>query len=124
MKLGQLMMNGGTWGGRRVVSAEWAKRATSPLTTLGSQKYGYLWWVMEYPYQGRTLQAFYAGGNGGQMVMGIPELDLVVAFYGGNYSDPVMFRTQRQLVPQYLLPAITSGRSSDPRRRGGHGSRD
>jgi len=101
-----LMMNGGTWGGGRVVSAEWAKRATSPLTTLGSQKYGYLWWVMEYPYQGRVLQAFYAGGNGGQVVMGIPELDLVVAFYGGNYNDPVMFRTQRQLVPEYVLPAI------------------
>lgn len=106
MKLGQLMMNGGTWGGRRVVSAEWAKRATSPLVSLGSQKYGYLWWVMEYPYQGRTLQAFYAGGNGGQVVMGIPELDLVVAFYGGNYSDPVMFRTQQRFVPEYVLPAI------------------
>jgi len=106
MKLGQLMLNGGTWGGRRVVSAAWAKRATSPLATFGSQKYGYLWWVMEYPYQGRTLQAFYAGGNGGQVVMGIPELDLVVAFYGGNYNDPVMFRTQRQLVPEYVLPAI------------------
>ena len=106
MKLGQLMMNGGTWGGRRVVSTEWAKRATSPLVSFGSQQYGYLWWVMEYPYQGRTLQAFYAGGNGGQVVMGIPELDLVVAFYGGNYSDPVMFRTQQRLVPEYVLPAI------------------
>jgi CubicO group peptidase (beta-lactamase class C family) len=106
MKLGQLMMNGGTWGGRRVVSTEWAKRATSPLVSLGSQKYGYLWWVMEYPYQGRTLQAFYAGGNGGQVVMAIPELDLVVAFYGGNYSDPVMFRTQQRFVPEYVLPAI------------------
>ncbi len=62
--------------------------------------------MTEYPYQGRTLQAFYAGGNGGQVVMGIPALDLVVAFYGGNYSDPVMFRTQRQLVPEYVLPAI------------------
>jgi CubicO group peptidase (beta-lactamase class C family) len=106
MKFGQLMMNGGTWGGRRVVSTEWAKRATSPLVSLGSQKYGYLWWVTEYPYQGRTLQAFYAGGNGGQVVMGIPELDLVVAFYGGNYSDPVMFRTQQRFVPEYVLPAI------------------
>jgi len=106
MKLGQLMMNGGTWGGRRVVSTEWAKRATSPLVSFGSQQYGYLWWVMAYPYQGRTLQAFYAGGNGGQVVMGIPELDLVVAFYGGNYSDPVMFRTQQRLVPEYVLPAI------------------
>lgn len=106
MKLGQLMLNGGTWGGHRVVSAQWAKRSTSPLVDLGRLKYGYLWWVTEYPYQGRAVQAFFAGGNGGQVVMGIPELDLVVAVYGGNYSDPAMFRTQQRLVPEYVLPAI------------------
>ena len=106
MKLGQLMINGGTWHGRRVVSAAWAKRATSPLVQLGNQKYGYLWWVMEYPYRGRTIQAFYAGGNGGQVVMGIPALDLVVAFYGGNYNDPVMFQVQRRWVPEFVLPAV------------------
>ena len=38
--------------------------------------------------------------------MGIPELDVVVAVYGGNYSDPVMFRTQQRLIPEYVLPAI------------------
>ena len=106
MKLGQLMMNGGTWHGRRIVSAEWAKRATSPLIEFGSQRYGYLWWVMEYPYKGRTIQAFYAGGNGGQVVMGIPALDIVVAFYGGNYSDRVGFQVQQRLVPDYVLPAV------------------
>jgi len=106
MKLGQLMLNGGTWGGRRVVSEQWARRSTSPLVELGRLKYGYLWWVIEYPYKGRTVRAFFAGGNGGQIVMGIPELDLVVAVYGGNYSDPVMFRIQQWLVPEYVLPAV------------------
>lgn len=38
--------------------------------------------------------------------MGIPELDLVVAIYGGNYSDPVMYRPQQTLVPEYVVPAI------------------
>jgi CubicO group peptidase (beta-lactamase class C family) len=41
---------------------------------------GYLWWVIEYPYRDRTVRAFFAGGNGGQIVMGVPELDLVIAF--------------------------------------------
>lgn len=106
MKPGQLMLDGGTWRGRRIVSEQWAKRATSPLVSLGGIKYGYLWWVMEYPYQGRTVQAFFAGGNGGQVVMGIPQLDLVVTFYGGNYSDAVMFQSQRRLIPEYVLPAV------------------
>jgi CubicO group peptidase (beta-lactamase class C family) len=61
---------------------------------------------MEYPYKGRTVRAFFAAGNGGQVVMGIPELDLVMAFYGGNYNDPVLFTSQRVYVPQYILPAI------------------
>jgi CubicO group peptidase (beta-lactamase class C family) len=106
MKFGQLMMNGGTWSGRRVTSEAWAKRAVSPLFDLSIRKYGYLWWVMEYPYGGKTVQAFFAGGNGGQVVMGIPDLDLVVAFNGGNYSDPVGIRAQRRLVPEYVLPAV------------------
>jgi CubicO group peptidase (beta-lactamase class C family) len=118
MKLGQLMMNGGTWGGRRVVSERWVHRGTSPLVepdgyrgwspdgSPRSMRYGYLWWVIEYPYQGRTVQAFFAGGNGGQAVMGIPELDLAVAIYAGNYSDrPVLYRLQG-LVPEHVLPAV------------------
>jgi len=106
MKLGQLNLSGGTWNGRRILSPEWVQRSTSPLYSIGKQKYGYLWWVMEYPYNGRTLRAFYAGGNGGQVVMGIPELDLVVATYGGNYADPIMFLGQQKYIPEYILPAV------------------
>ncbi len=109
MKLGQLMLNGGTWNGRRVVSKEWAQRSTSPLVEIGIKRrsgYGYLWWIVDYPFKGKTIQAFYAAGNGGQTVMGIPALDLVVATQGGNYADPIVFRIQRELIPQYVLPAV------------------
>jgi CubicO group peptidase (beta-lactamase class C family) len=106
MKLGQVMLNGRSWNGRRIVSTEWVRRATAPLENLRTLQYGYLWWSITYPYKGRTVHAFFAGGNGGQLVMGIPDLDLVVAFYAGNYSDPVMYKIQQDLVPQYILPAI------------------
>jgi hypothetical protein len=65
--------------------------------------------VADYPYRGRTVRAFFAGGNGGQVVMGIPELDLVVAFYGGNYGDRALYVPQRVYVPQYILPAVDAG---------------
>jgi hypothetical protein len=52
------------------------------------------------------VRAFFAGGNGGQLVMGIPDLDLVIAFHAGHYSDPVLHKIQEELVPQYILPAI------------------
>lgn len=106
MKLGQLMLNEGTWKGRPILTPEWCRRATSPLCTIRTSRYGYLWWVTDYPYKDRTVRAFFAGGNGGQIVMGIPQLDLLVAFYGGNYSDPALFIPQRVYVPKYILPAM------------------
>jgi CubicO group peptidase (beta-lactamase class C family) len=106
MKLGQLMLNGGTWRGRRILSADFVSRAAAPLHDLGSIQYGLLWWNMEYPYNGRKVRAFFAGGNGGQVVMVVPDLDLVVATYGGNYSDRAGLRVQQEYVPSFILPAV------------------
>jgi CubicO group peptidase (beta-lactamase class C family) len=108
MKLGQLHLNGGTWNGRRIFMPEWSRRATSPLYYFDAtkQSYGYLWWVVEYPYKGRNVRAFFAGGNGGQIVMVIRELDLVMAFYAGNYNDIGGLKAQNVYVPKYILPAI------------------
>jgi CubicO group peptidase (beta-lactamase class C family) len=110
LKLGQLVLDGGTWKGRRVVSAEWCRRATSPLYELGRAKYGFLWWITDYPYRGRSVRAFYAAGNGGQIVMGVPDLDLVIAFYCGNYSDAAARLAQSVWVPEEILPAVADAR--------------
>ena len=107
LKIAQMMMNGGRWNGKQIVSAEWAKKSTSPLTTIqNNRKYGYLWYVFEYPYKGRIIQTFCAAGNGGQIAMGIPELDMVIAFNGGNYSDSAAAIPARDYVPQDILPAV------------------
>ena len=106
MKLGQLILDGGTWNGRRILSPEFAERSVSPLYELRERHYGYLWWMVDYPYRGGTVRAFFAGGNGGQVVIGVPELDLLVTFFAGNYSDRVMFRIQEEFFPEYILPAV------------------
>lgn len=108
MKFGQVHLDGGTWNGRRIFSKEWSQRATSPLAYLPpyKQHYGYLWWVREYPYKGRTVRAFAAGGNGGQVVMVIPELELTMAFHAGNYNHSGGRKAERVYVPDLILPAI------------------
>jgi CubicO group peptidase (beta-lactamase class C family) len=106
LKLGQVILDGGMWNGRRVLSEEFAARSVAPLHELRDKGYGYLWWSMELPYRDGTVTAFFAGGNGGQIVVGIPELDLLVSFFAGNYSDAVMFRSQDEFIPEYILRAI------------------
>jgi len=106
MKFAQVMLAGGTWQGRRVVSEAWAKRSTDALEAFGTRQYGYLWWSQTYPYKGRQVRAFYAAGNGGQIAMAIPELDLVICFMGGNFSDKGARVSQDVYVPDYILPAI------------------
>lgn len=106
MKLGQVMLDGGTWHGRRILGREFAARAASPLHDLNGIQYGYLWWNIEYPYKDRTVRAYFAAGNGGQAVMVIPPLDLVIAIYAGNYSDRPAIGVQQEEVPRYILPAV------------------
>jgi CubicO group peptidase (beta-lactamase class C family) len=110
MKLAQLMLDGGIWNGRRIVSAEWARRATSALVTVPGKpppaQYGYGWWVGEYLTHGRKVRMFVAAGNGGEFVYAVPELDLVVAFFAGNYYSPVQNISTYEYVPRYILPAM------------------
>ena len=111
MKLAQLMADDGKWGETRIFSSEWARKSGAALRSLGRvQKYGYLWNSAEYPYRGRTVRAIFAGGNGGQIFMAIPELELVIAFTGGNYADAALFIPQRVLVPEHILPAVADRR--------------
>jgi CubicO group peptidase (beta-lactamase class C family) len=106
MKLGQLMLNGGTWEGRRILARDFVARASSPLYRIGERGYGYLWWVTDYPYQDRTMRTFSALGAGGQLVTVAPELDLVIASYGANYGSRGWRHVQNELIPTSILPAV------------------
>jgi len=107
LKLAQLMVNQGRWNGRQIISQDWALKSGSALRNLSKiQQYGWLWNSVEYPYKGRTVRAYFAAGNGGQIFMGIPALDLVIGFTGGNYNDPSLFIPQRMFVPEHILPAV------------------
>ncbi|MEP6508310.1 MAG: hypothetical protein ABJC63_08785, partial [Gemmatimonadales bacterium] len=70
------------------------------------QQWGWLWNSVEFPYEGRKVRAIFAGGNGGQVFMAIPALDVVIAFTGGNYAQAATYTSQREFIPKYVLPAI------------------
>jgi len=106
LKFGQLMLDDGTWDGHRILSRDFVANATAPQYHLANIYYGYNWWSEDFPYKNRNLRAFMALGSGGQVVTVVPELDLVVAFYAGNYSSRVQRDLGHVYVPRYILPAV------------------
>jgi CubicO group peptidase (beta-lactamase class C family) len=110
LKLPQLYLNGGTWRGRRILSKEWVDRSMTPRYQIGSRKYGYLWWIKDYQYRGRTIQAYMQLGNGSQNAILVPELDLAIASFGANYNSPTINYLLNVLIPTHILPAVEPGR--------------
>ncbi len=106
LRFGQLMLNRGTWNGRRILSREFVERSTSPLYHLRNVYYGYYWWIEDFPYKNRSVRSFNAWGAGGEVVTVVPELDLVVAFYAGNYSSRIQRDMGHHYVPRFILPAV------------------
>ena len=77
-KLGQLMLQKGSWQGRQLVSEDWVGQSTSAQTgrlpDIGVDDiyYGFYWWVLP------GLKSFTAWGHGGQFIYVAPELDMVI----------------------------------------------
>ena len=87
-KIGQLVLQGGRWNDRQIVSRAWIEASTTmKLGATDGQSYGYLWWLRSSRLNGRVVQSIAAQGRGGQSIRIVPELDLVVAVTAGYYQD-------------------------------------
>lgn len=87
-KLGQFLLDGGSWNGEQLLSKEWVKAQTTPhifqrpelseeenMKDDGGQGYGYQTWMGRHG-------SYRAIGGCNQLAMVIPEYDLVVASTG------------------------------------------
>jgi len=105
-RVGQMVLQGGTWEGKRIISSEWIAAATSEKTQYPSgQKYGYLWWIRQVTANGKVVNMHYANGNGGQYIFIVPEIDLVVVFTGENYNSSKS-RLPFDLMENYVFPSV------------------
>jgi CubicO group peptidase (beta-lactamase class C family) len=90
-KIGQLVLAGGQWNGRQVVSSEWIGASTTPkikaIADGFNGSYGYLWWLARTRINGRDFDWVAAQGRGGQYIRIVRELDLAVVETAGYYKD-------------------------------------
>jgi CubicO group peptidase (beta-lactamase class C family) len=107
-KIGQLVLAGGRWNDRQVVSKAWIDASMTPrleaTTGSGGFFYGYLWWLGRSLLNGHEVHWAGALGRGGQSIRVVPELDLVVVVTAGYYQDysPQAFQVQSGIFRDVL----------------------
>jgi len=86
VKIGQLMLAGGSWNGRSVVPTDWVTRVTTPVVPISfGRHYGYHWYMGDFA-TAQPLHWFGGVGWGGQYLFVVPARDLVVVIHCGNYQ--------------------------------------
>jgi CubicO group peptidase (beta-lactamase class C family) len=111
-RIGELVVRGGALDGRTIVTPEWMDASTSPLLAVNPAdasegSYGLHWWIGE----SGGVRVVQARGIGGQFIVIIPSLELVVVttsvwYLSGAEADRSWDDAQT-LIGRDVLPALT-----------------
>jgi CubicO group peptidase (beta-lactamase class C family) len=106
-KIGQLVLQRGSWNGTQVISSAWIDAATAP-HIMGEALffYGYQFWLGRSLVNGHEVEWPAAVGLGGQRLYVIPELDMVVAVNSGMYKSERQGSVALQVLDRYVIPAV------------------
>lgn len=109
--LGLLYLNKGALNNQQIVPESWVNSSIVHSTTgatwgaVSKVGYGYLWWSGELAGH----KAFFALGHGGQYIMCVPDLDLIIStlsYPDGDWdSADVQERGVNQIIASYFIPA-------------------
>lgn len=101
-KIGQLCLNKGVFGGRRLLSGEWIEQITKPgspkMGAYGGMRYGMLWWIPD-----AEKGVYAASGTGGNVIYVQPELDAVVAV-SATFRPTVFDRIP--FIEKHVIPLL------------------
>ena len=121
---GQLYLNNGRFGGKQLVPAKWIESSlkVSFQDAWAGAAYGYGWWLKEcFGYD-----TYYAQGYGGQMIMNIPDLNMVfvtTADYPPLFYDHAKREQKVEELIGFALQVTSSlpmGKGSDQAKPWGH----
>lgn len=112
LKMGQLILNNGRWGNQQLLSPEYVESVITPRGSISGNGYGLGWWINTYEIDGHRYKTFGAGGNGGQQVFVVPELDMVFASLGSAYGTRGSSKMRSDWFPNVILKnAIKSSKN-------------
>ena len=113
VKMGVAYLNNGIWLSERIVSENWVEKSAThypgnvninvPGTNNRNTGYSYSWWTDQFSVKGKTINAYHAGGWGGQKIMVVPEYNAVIVFTGGAFTYKPR---ENKVLKKYILPAL------------------
>lgn len=109
-KIGNMLLAGGRWNERPIVSGEWIERSTRPrLSATPDNGYGYFWWTgtSTLATVGSALPWYAGFGNGGQWLLVFPAARVVLSLFFGNYDQPEFWLPPTRLWNDVILPALS-----------------
>lgn len=103
LKWGMLVMNGGRWNGEQLIPKAFVEKATSRIHTNAQHtSYGYFWWRKDMEVGGKRFDCKSGRGAGGQFILILPELELIVIVTAHNKGMGGMLIT----AAERMLPAF------------------
>ena len=106
LKIGLLYLNDGVWEERQILPADWVTASFEPhVATPWTAGYGYQWWIQRYRSNEADFLVPSAVGNGGQRIIVVKPLDMVVVMTAGNYNQVDVPLTSNEVMQNYVFPA-------------------
>jgi len=112
-KFGLLFLHRGEWHGKSIISSEWCDLSTSMYLNPNhytsefqiADGYGFQWWQKRYVYNSKSYHSYFAWGWGGQLIIIISDLNLVIVITAGNWYDAEKI-SPFFIVADYIIPSI------------------
>ncbi len=106
-RLGELVLAGGRWQGKQLVPADYIAAMIRPQAqTDDGSDYGYQWWGLKLPVDGKETTVWAMSGNGGNYVFVMPEKKLVAVVTSRAYNRSYAHPQSRRVLTEFLLPAL------------------
>jgi predicted alpha/beta superfamily hydrolase/CubicO group peptidase (beta-lactamase class C family) len=108
-KLGKLVKDKGVWKGKQLIPAEYIEQATGSVATPQSPsfdytnfRYGYYFWGKSLSVAGQDLDLKLAWGGGGQFVVAVDKLDLVIAVTARTHHAEALEFIETRILPSFI----------------------
>ena len=109
LKVGELVQNKGVFQNIYIIPKDWINECLTIHRTDGDSGagYGYYFWNFQFPIGEQTkIHGWFMAGNGGNIVLILPELESVIVVTRKNYNSPTMAVETIKLLSQYIIPKL------------------